>query len=65
LTLINRVRQKRNQRIRKKSSTTDETISSLPKQQQNNLHDYQDETNSSVDQSLINEQFIKNVKFHF
>jgi len=58
--LINYYRQKKNQRIRRKSSTTDETISSLAKQQEHIQHDYQDETNSSIDQCLIHETFIQN-----
>lgn len=58
--LINHCRQNKNERIRRKSSTTDETISSLAKQQEQNQHDYQDETNSSVDQCLIHEPYIQN-----
>ncbi len=56
--LINYYQQ--NKKIRKKSSTTDETISSLAKQQEHIQNDDQDETNSSVDQCLIHEQFIHN-----
>ncbi len=59
-TLINHYRQNKNIKIRKKSSTTDETISSLAKQQEHIQNDDQDETNSSVDQCLIHEQFIHN-----
>ncbi len=59
-TLVNHYRQNKNIKIRKKSSTTDETISSLAKQQEHIQHDDQDETNSSVDQYLIHEQFIHN-----
>ncbi|CAF0894195.1 unnamed protein product [Adineta steineri] len=59
-SLINHYRQKNDQRIRKKSSTTDETISSLAKQQENIQHDYQDETNSNIDQYLYHEQLINN-----
>ncbi len=66
--LIHRYRQNKNQRIRKKSSTTDdETLSSLAKQHEHIQHDYQDETNSSVDQCCMHEQLIHhhgNVRFH-
>ncbi|CAF4591381.1 unnamed protein product, partial [Rotaria socialis] len=36
--------------VREKSSTTDETISSLTKQQDNIQHDYQDDINSIIRQ---------------
>ncbi|CAF1663599.1 unnamed protein product, partial [Adineta ricciae] len=60
ITLINHYRRKNHQRIRKRSSTTDETISSLAKQHDQMQHDYQDETNSNMDQYLFHEQFINN-----
>ncbi|UJR11789.1 hypothetical protein I4U23_015969 [Adineta vaga] len=60
ITLMNHYRRKTHQRIRKRSSTTDETISSLAKQQDQNQHDYQDEINSNIDQYLFHEQFIHN-----
>jgi hypothetical protein len=53
--LVSHYRHKTSIRIRRKSSTTDETISSLAKQQEQIQHDYQDETN---DQDFIHEQLI-------
>jgi hypothetical protein len=41
--LINHYRHKTSLRIRRKSSTTDETISSLAKQQEHIQHDYQEQ----------------------
>ncbi|CAM4977086.1 unnamed protein product [Rotaria socialis] len=61
IALINHYKQNKHKRIRKKSSTTDETISSsLAKQQENIQHDYQDETNSINDQTFIHEKLLNN-----
>ena len=55
--LLNHWREKSDHRMRKRSSTTDETISSLAKQHDQIQHDEQDETNSNLDQYLFHEQF--------
>ncbi|CAF4404907.1 unnamed protein product, partial [Rotaria magnacalcarata] len=61
IALINHYKQNKHKRIKKKSSTTDETISSsLAKQQENIQHDYQDETNSINDQTFIHEKLLNN-----
>ncbi|CAM4971204.1 unnamed protein product, partial [Rotaria socialis] len=61
IALINHYKQNKHKRIRKKSSTTDETISSsLAKQQENIQHDDQDETNSINDQTFIHEKLLNN-----
>ncbi|CAF1016860.1 unnamed protein product [Rotaria sp. Silwood1] len=60
LIFIYHYKQIRNKRIRKKSSTTDETISSLAKQQDFIQHDYHQDNNSIIHQYLNDQQFIDN-----